>query len=262
MARCNDCSFAYCVDRDLPDDTYEKAYSSLPGYKANLKLAGSIHSGTEGLRQLGRYKRRAVRQIPKSLRGGSLLDVGCGPGCFMLAMQQRGWEVKGLELAANAVERARGFGLDVAQGDLESLIRNDDVKQAFDVISMFEVLEHLQTPVETLRQVRTLMKPSSVLLMSLPNSDDPYCLVQQDPASMPPVHLNFFNRRSLNCAFKLAGLTMSYTYTYPVPTNSARRVLGKPAFYRSLPILLLKRIFGCSDGTTLVAVASRSDDKP
>lgn len=103
-------------------------------------------------------------------RAGSrrILDVGCATGVF-LAGGGDGWQKVGVELSpvASAFARER-FGLTVHQGTLEQApLENEN----FDVITMWDVLEHLHDPCRTLTGIRRLLHPDGVFIFRVPNLD-------------------------------------------------------------------------------------------
>jgi SAM-dependent methyltransferase len=100
---------------------------------------------------------------------GRLLDFGCGGGSFLERMHQRGWTVTGLDISAFAVNRVRsGLGLPVLLG---SLPHPELAPKSFDVITMWQSLEHVHDPQEVLRQAYELLAPGGKLFISVPNID-------------------------------------------------------------------------------------------
>jgi SAM-dependent methyltransferase len=87
---------------------------------------------------------------------GRLLEVGCASGWLLKHAAERGWQVTGVELSADAVAHARGLGLDVHQGTLA------DAKlapAAYDLVFMGDVLEHVPDCRESAAQVADLLAP-------------------------------------------------------------------------------------------------------
>lgn len=119
-------------------------------------------------RQLGLRKRTRLieRYQPKK---GHALDVGCATGDFLLALQQEGWHVQGVELTPSAAHYAREqHGLTVADGSLESA---DFAEQQFDLITMWHVLEHVYDPEQTLRETARIARPDALLLLAVPDPE-------------------------------------------------------------------------------------------
>lgn len=97
---------------------------------------------------------------------GNLLDVGCGPGDFLLATQSLGWQSHGLEINAHAVEVAHNRG---ASAQVISDFCNYWPNQPFDVITFHHVLEHVPSPKAYLDHAHLLLRPQGKLLVSVPN---------------------------------------------------------------------------------------------
>ena len=107
-------------------------------------------------------------QIIKKKATGEILDVGCGNGGFLTYMKERGWDVYGIDNSPHAVQ--------IAGITLEGKVRHVcDLSEAsfpsghFDVITLFEVFEHLPEPLSTLREIRRILKVDGLLFFSVPN---------------------------------------------------------------------------------------------
>jgi SAM-dependent methyltransferase len=247
----------YTAVREIPDALYDQVYASNAGYRLLSHAADRTAAGEWGFRQLWWFKRMALKWLEGATSGRRLVDIGCGPGTFLLVARSRGWDVAGVELAREAAAQAARYGLEVHQGSVESFAENN-VKR-FDAAVCFEVLEHVTDPIGMLRAIHRLLSDKGILVISVPNRDDPYCLKQRIQAAMPPVHINFFNRQSLGIALARAGFEVTRFKSLPIPTSSVRNVHGKQGFWMRVPGLLLERLRGRADGTTLIALARRRD---
>jgi 2-polyprenyl-3-methyl-5-hydroxy-6-metoxy-1,4-benzoquinol methylase len=101
--------------------------------------------------------------LPKGL----LLDVGCGNGDKLKLAGQLGWQARGIELDASAVQAAQARGLQVEQGGYELLAHYQG--QA-DCVVCSHVLEHVHQPLHMLDLLLASLKPHGMLLLSLPNA--------------------------------------------------------------------------------------------
>lgn len=116
-----------------------------------------------GLHQRVRHLHN-VRKTP-----GTLLDLGCATGTFMRYVQNIGWQTVGVETSAHASEIARTEnGLDVRTGEL---IGGMFPSNYFDVVTLWDVLEHVPDPVQTLSTVAEYMKPGGWLIVRVPNPE-------------------------------------------------------------------------------------------
>jgi 2-polyprenyl-3-methyl-5-hydroxy-6-metoxy-1,4-benzoquinol methylase len=101
---------------------------------------------------------------------GRLLDVGCSSGIFAGVAQARGWEVVGVDPSTWAIARARARcpGAVFESRPLHELRFSPD---RFDVITLWDVLEHVSAPVELLQRLKGWLVPGGWLFLSLPNAD-------------------------------------------------------------------------------------------
>jgi len=105
-------------------------------------------------------------QLPSYVPSGSFLDVGCGAGHYLLEMQQVGWDATGVELSPDACLAAKKAGLTVYQGHLEDMEFSNN---AFDIVRMSDVFEHLPYPHQTLKEISRILKSNGQIEITLPN---------------------------------------------------------------------------------------------
>lgn len=99
-------------------------------------------------------------------QAGRILDMGCGRGLMLAEFQARGWEAIGTEFSAElaaAVSQEHGFQVYPAN-DLS--VFPDDF---FEVVTLWHVLEHVPHPIQTLQEIRRILKPKGILLIEVPN---------------------------------------------------------------------------------------------
>ena len=137
--------------------------------------------------------------------GGRLLDVGCSIGHFLRLAADRGWDGLGLEVGNRAVRYAREqMGVQVT----EKLLADADLPPgSFDMVACLALLEHLNEPLELLRQVHQILKPGGVLVVSVPNVESLACRIMHEATATfdGRNHLIYFSPRTLTRMLKLAG---------------------------------------------------------
>jgi len=158
IVRCRHCGLHRTDPRPEIELLKANSYQSVSGFEQQLKETDKFR------RFAGRILSRAASYISPKI--GTLLDVGCGAGSLLLEARDAGWTCMGLELNALAGEHARSLGLSVLTGSLEE--RAADL-ETFDVITLSQVLEHLDSPTHAIASLTKLLKPGGVLIIESPN---------------------------------------------------------------------------------------------
>ncbi len=165
LVRCLNCGLIYQnpqLTREELSDHYPDDYLLYDTTEDNKS-----HSLITRLSQQHALSRRCQRVMRHAASPGTMLDIGCATGQFMAAMHDRGWEVKGIELSDYAAEYGRNtLGLSIETGTLEDVTFPDD---SFDLITLWDVFEHVNDPQKTLAEITRILKPGGILAMSLPN---------------------------------------------------------------------------------------------
>ena len=253
MARCLDCSFVYTRLRKISREQYEEVYAGEADYREMVEIAEKTASGKLGRGQLRWFKRKALRWIEAERSGDRLVDVGTGPGTFLLVAKRLGLSVKGVEPTKLAADTASGLGVEMFNGVIEDFAASDTEK--FDVVTSFEVMEHVPDVLSMLAAIRSILKPGGIFVFSVPNLDDPYCLRQTIAPNIPPIHINFFRRQSMKIALEKTGFSVERFATRPIPAASVRNDYGLPGLIWRAPFLALLSLVGKSDGNTLLGMA-------
>jgi 2-polyprenyl-3-methyl-5-hydroxy-6-metoxy-1,4-benzoquinol methylase len=253
LLRCPSCTLVFTAAREFASDQYEEVYARVTVFQTMLQDARATAAGEKGFQDLWWFKKMALRWLRQQRVTGRLLDVGSGPGTFLMVARERGFAVQGVEVARIAAQAAQQLDVPTWSGTVEDFAKTDPA--LFDAVTTFEVLEHLPDPAGMLRAVRRLMKSDARLILSVPNLGDPFCLLQQIEPAMPPIHINFFSRPSMRALLCSAGLRMERSFTLPIPTSTVRNIHGTKGFLYRLPGLCLGRLVGRADGTTLLVEA-------
>lgn len=150
-----------------------------------------------------------------------ILDVGSGPGFFLLHGKERGWETVGIEPSKQAARHSKDLGLEI----VEEFLGEDTVEGLgqFDVVHMSQVLEHVPDPVGMLDLSRKLLLPGGLLCVVAPNDYNPFQQALRDACGYdpwwlaPPHHINYFSHDSLCRLLVKNGFDVVWqTTTFPI----------------------------------------------
>lgn len=202
--QCSSCGLGRAETKDFDPSSYYTADYFSGGHSDGY----SDYRGAEPV--LRQEFARSVRFLRHYRDGGRLLDLGCAYG-FFLKEAQRHFEVSGIELAEQAAAECRSAGLHVLSGlaDEANMAQIGEV----DVITMFDVIEHLPQPTETLALCYRYLKPGGVIVIT---TGDFASLAARWTGTKwrlmtPPQHLWFFTVQSLQQMATLHGLKMEHS---------------------------------------------------
>jgi 2-polyprenyl-3-methyl-5-hydroxy-6-metoxy-1,4-benzoquinol methylase len=136
--------------------------------------------------------------------GSKLLDVGCARGELAAAASSIGLQVAGVDLNPEAIRTAQER---VPQGTFFCGQIDAAATTTWDIITMFDFIEHVRRPTETLRQAASLLSPTGSLLLSTPRTDSlsRYMLRRAWPQYREE-HLVLFSLAGMRTALHKAGL--------------------------------------------------------
>lgn len=139
---------------------------------------------------------------------GKVLDVGCGIGNALAWAAQKGWQCSGIDFDSEAIEAGKKrFGLDDLEvNDIVTYARTHAGEQ-FDLITFYDVLEHVDNHNEFIESVRSLLAPGGYIAMSMPYRKHAEWLMHLD---LPPRHLTRWDRTSLKNFLEARGFTVTY----------------------------------------------------
>jgi len=207
---CDSCGFKHVIPIPTCDDleaTYRQEY-----YTREKPLYLERHREDQDWWNLAYGDRYDFfeRELPSGRR--RILDVGSGPGFFLLHGRNRGWEAYGLEPSVHAAAHSRSLGLEI----LEEFLTAESVATlgTFDVVHLSEMLEHVPDPATMLRHCAALLEPDGLICIVVPNDYSPFQQALRKGRGYqpwwvaPPHHLNYFSFDSLErllerCGFQI-----------------------------------------------------------
>jgi len=139
---------------------------------------------------------------------GRVLDVGCGIGNALAWAAQAGWKCSGIDFDSEAIMAGKErFGLDDLEvNDIVTYARTH-VGEKFDLITFYDVLEHVDNHNEFIESISSLLAPGGHIAMSMPYRKHAEWLM---PLDLPPRHLTRWDRTALKKFLEAHGFTVTY----------------------------------------------------
>jgi 2-polyprenyl-3-methyl-5-hydroxy-6-metoxy-1,4-benzoquinol methylase len=209
------CPTCGCIMADL--EFAHEQYEAANYYTMAFKTKAEIES------EWGFRWRYILRTLKRYAAGPRLLDVGAGNGYFVyLARTEFGLGAEGLEISAAEADFARDtFDIELLRGDLAI------VTQRYDVVTSFNVLEHVKQPMTLLREMSERLSPGGLLVLTTPN---PSCIhrrlrgLNKWNMVCPPHHINLFTRTALQEMLARMGFEALEYSTLSTYINSVRKI--------------------------------------
>ena len=182
---------------------------------------------------------------------GNILDVGSGDGRFLMRASVLGWRgaLTGLEFNPDMASRRQGnYKVEIAQ--IEEFTTRPG-RPSFDVVTIYDVLEHLAEPAKSLSNIVKLVKPGGHLAITVPNTDR-IRFAGLEMFDFPPNHNTRWTGKALSGLVERAGLEVLEITVNPFNARMLADQLFYKLFTAAMP--LVKRVlFGgkAASGGTL-----------
>lgn len=238
VTRCLLC--ASCQTKPL--DQYQEDYLVQCG-RCGFVFSWKIPSEEELIRHYNTYDRHQAHSPVTTKRyhalldgferyrqTNNLLDVGCGGGHFLVEAKKRGWNVYGTEYTSEAVTLCTRQGIRMSQGKLDSgrYGRNE----RFDVITSFEVIEHISNPREEVAHCHDLLRKGGIVYVTTPNFGSISRSLARGKWNVLdyPEHLCYYTRPTLRGLFEGCGLKRIHSATTGISFDRLKRNVGEIRF--------------------------------
>jgi len=195
----------------------------------------------ENVKSLERSTRKTLENIKDLIdqKFGrlKLLDVGCSNGAFIFTAGKMGVRCEGVEPAEEAALAAQKAGLKVHHGFLEDCRLQ---KESYDVITLFEVIEHLKNPVGLLKECNRLLKKDGIMVIRTANTDSWTVKLLKGNwhyfnISRHGGHISFFCKKSIMALGAKTGFKIGLFNTHSV--TLCEKETASPAKYRFFKII-------------------------
>lgn len=201
LGKCRNCGFVFSQKLPTPTD-FDKIYSAY-GRKDYLSEI-TIKRYNEILDSFEKYRKT-----------NKILDIGCGIGYFLEEAKKRNWKVYGSELADKAINICVEKGIQMHKGDLNQ--SNWDA-ESFDVITSFELVEHISYPKNVIISAINLLRKGGILYITTPNFNSIVRRRLKAKWSVIafPEHVSYFTKKSMNFVMTNIGFRKLYSKTHGI----------------------------------------------
>ena len=220
IVQCRNCGLVYTNPQPTPQWVKDSHHEAEKVGFYSYEGAQAYHS----------HYINGIKLIKEHFRKGKLLDVGCGVGYFLRIAEKNGYDVSGIDFSSVASEVARDkFGLSITVGELKDIkIR----KQSYDIITLWNVIEHFYDPITNISIIYKLLKKKGVLLIETPNilfrswllrftfTKKLLNILQKDFSLIPWEHLFYWNPNTLRRLLLLTGFKKIKFYPINAPVES------------------------------------------
>ncbi len=193
------------------------------------------------LKTLGRFINPARHQ--------RLLEIGCAYGFFLDLARHEFATAQGIDVSADAIRYARSeLGVDAVEGDF---LAHDFGPQRFDVVCLWDTIEHLRSPHLYIAKAASLLEPGGFIAITTGDIESFVARWQKNRWRLihPPTHVHYFSRRSLRRLLERYGFSVvydRYTGFYRSIDNTAYNLFvlraKLPKLYRLVHLSGLGRI--------------------
>jgi SAM-dependent methyltransferase len=195
LARCPECSLVW---QSHPPQGQDMAPHYSSAYHKLISSAGETSP---------RRWQNHTDELMEYKQSGVLLDMGCSSGAFLKSLKGDQWELYGIEMSAEGARTAEArSGAKVFVGDI---LEAPFPRESFDVITCFDVLEHLHEPRRVMAKVTEWLKPGGIFCVQVPNIDSAAARVFGTYwyGLEMPRHLFHYSPASLQKLAEMAGLS-------------------------------------------------------
>ncbi len=207
LVKCSSCDFVFC--HKIP--TVEE----LIAHYALYTRANAISEIT-----MKRYD-ALLDTFEPYRKTNNIIDVGCGDGYFLEVAKKRKWNVFGSEFTPEAIKVCQGKGIQMTPSPLDP---NHYKPDFFDVITSFEVIEHINTPIQELKSFSAILRRGGIVYVTTPNfnSISRNILKAKWNIIEYPEHLSYYTKKTLMFMFHKSNFKCLEMSTTGISINRLR----------------------------------------
>lgn len=168
-------------------------------------------------------------------RTNNLLDLGCSNGLFLECAKQRGWNVFGTEYAQESIDYCADRNIKVFKSDQ---MPDDFFKLSFDVVTSFEVIEHINNPNEDMALVNKVLRKGGAFYFTTPNFNSISRIILKEKWNVIdyPEHLSYYTPSSIHFLLNANGYKKNFLITTGISFTRFSQSMNSEAVSKSIPV--------------------------
>lgn len=259
LGQCENCKLIFCLTI-FSQDEFIKVYDELYN-KQNTHY--NYHSVVEYNMLLenkkikvGLHRSKLIKKYVLNKKCKSVLEIGSGVGLIgsYIRKQDATIDYTGIEIDKESFDKSQSLQLNTINGDFNVM---DKIEKNFDVIMLWEVLEHLQDLDLFIKLAYKKLNPGGKIILSVPNYDKIYNYKNRTKDAIfqdaPPIHINFFTKENIVTVFKLNHFQNGKATVKKFPYIDFKRA----GFY----VEFIRALFNNYNGSTIYYVGSKPNNQ-
>lgn len=200
IVKCKKCGLVYTEPQRVGADHYEEEY--FVNKRSHERGYDNYIADKENIIKTSRRRLEDIREYKQT---GRLLDLGCATGFFMEVAKNDGWDCFGVDVSKFASNHGKNkLGLNIFHGTLENAKFENNY---FDVVTMWDYIEHSSNPLDELQEVNRTLKWAGIIVLTTPDINSLTARVFKNRwvSFKPEEHRCYFSERTIAQILEMAG---------------------------------------------------------
>ena len=258
LGQCDNCKLIFCLTI-FTQDEFVKVYDELYNkqnthYKHHAVVEYNMLLENKKIK-VGFHRSKLLKKYVLNGNCKSVLEIGSGVGLIGSYIRKQDDKINylGIEIDKESFEKSQTLKLNTINGDFNVM---DKIEETFDVIMLWEVLEHLQDLKSFIELAYKRLNKGGKIILSVPNYDKIYNYPEREKDAvfqdLPPIHINFFNKENIVNVFELNQFQNCKATVKKFPYNDFKRT----GFYSEF----INALFNKYNGSTVYFVGSKPNN--
>lgn len=255
LGQCDNCKLIFSLKIFTQEEfveVYDKAYNDKNAiYSRHSIIEYNMLLENKKIK-IGHYRARLIKKRVLNGKCESVLEIGSGVGLIGSYLRKHNSKIKytGIEIDKEAFDKSQSLNLNTMNGDFSTM---DKVEGTFDVVMLWEVIEHLQDLQRFIELAYKKLNKGGKIILSTPNYNKIYNYPNREKDQIfqefPPIHINFFTKENIVNIFEFNQFKNCKPLVKKFPYFNPKRV----EFY----INFIKAFIGKYKGSTIYFEATK-----